>query len=149
MGRPHTLAVADFKDPVVLGFVEDGRMHTGVELDFAAQVEAVGDVVGVAQDLGLRRIPLGPNPLLLQLIRELVGVLHAFHVAARAGVAVPIPGAANAASGLENAHGKARPAEAMQHVHAGEASSDDHRIEYTDRFQLGPLIRHVFSDVLW
>jgi hypothetical protein len=37
----------------------------------------------------------------------------------------------------------------MQHVHAGEASSDDHRIEQTDRFQLGPLIRHVFSDVLW
>jgi hypothetical protein len=29
---------------------------------------------------------------------------------------------------------------ATAHVHAGEASSDDDRIEHTVRFQLGPLI---------
>jgi hypothetical protein len=36
------------------------------------------------------------------------------------------------ASGLEDTHGEAHAAPAMQHVHAGEASSDDHYIEQTD-----------------
>jgi hypothetical protein len=33
-------------------------MHPRVELDVAAEVEPVGDMVGVAQDLRLRRIAL-------------------------------------------------------------------------------------------
>jgi hypothetical protein len=37
----------------------------------AAQVEAVGDVVGVAQDLGLGGVALAPAPLLLQLVEKL------------------------------------------------------------------------------
>ena len=84
--------------------------HPRIELNVAAQLEAVGDVVGVTQDLRLRRIALGPNPLLLQLLRELVRILHALNVAACARVAVPIPGATDAASGLEDTHGKAHPA---------------------------------------
>src|SRR6267378_1396304 len=110
MGRRHPFAVANLQHPAVLGLVEDGRMHWRIELNVAAQLEAVGDVVSVAEDLRLRRIPLGPNPLLLQLLRKLVGILHALYVAARAWVAVPIPGAADAASGLEDTHGKAHPA---------------------------------------
>ncbi len=47
MGRAHPLAVADFEHPAVGGLVEDGRMHPCVEPDVAAQIEAVGDVVGV------------------------------------------------------------------------------------------------------
>ena len=38
-----------------------------LELDVAAQVEAVGDVVEVALELLLRREDLGPLPLLLEL----------------------------------------------------------------------------------
>jgi hypothetical protein len=110
VGRRHPLAGTDFQNPAALGLVENGRMHWRIELNVAAQVEAVGDVVGVTQDLRLRRIALGPNPLLLQLLGKLVGILHALYVAARAWVAVPIPGAADAASGLEDTHGKAHPA---------------------------------------
>ena len=73
--------------------VVDGGLHPGVELDIPAQVEAVGDVLEVAQDLGLARVALGPFPLLLELLGKLVGVLHALDIAARARVAVPIPGA--------------------------------------------------------
>ena len=75
--------------------------------DVAAQVEAVGHVVGVAQELGLGGVALAPLPLLLQRLVELVGVLHALHVAARTGIAVPVPGAADAAAGLEHARGEA------------------------------------------
>jgi hypothetical protein len=37
----------------------------------------------------------------------------------------------------------------MQHVHTGETGADDHRIEYASLLQLGVLIRHAFSDVLF
>ena len=45
-----------------------------VEADVALQVEPVGDVVEVAQDLGLLGIALRPVPLLLQLLREGIAV---------------------------------------------------------------------------
>src|SRR5262249_40975224 len=100
-----------------------------LELDVAAQVEAVGDMVGVFQDLGLRRIALGPFPILLELARELVGVLHALDVAARTRIAVPVPGAADALAGFDNARGEARLAQPVEHVHASEARAHNHRIE--------------------
>ena len=70
----------------------------GVELDIGAQIEAVGDVVGVFQNLRLRRVALAPVPFLLQFVGERIGILHALDVAARAGIAVPVPGAADAAA---------------------------------------------------
>jgi hypothetical protein len=68
---------------------------------------------------------------------------HAPYVAACARVAVRIP----TTSGLEHTHGEAHSSEAM-HMPAN-FSADDHRVEHTDLFQPGPLIRHTFSDVLW
>ena len=47
--------------------VEGAAVTRGVELDVAAQIEAVGDVVEVAQDLRLGGDTLGPVPFLLQL----------------------------------------------------------------------------------
>ena len=58
---------------------------TGVELDVAPEVEAVGDMVDVPEDLGLGRIPLAPVPFLLELGREGVRVLEALDVAAGPG----------------------------------------------------------------
>ena len=110
MGSRHPLAVADFKNPAVLDLVEGRRMHPCVELNVAAQVKPVCHMVDAAQDFRLRRISLGPNPLLLELLRELIRILHALHVAARTWVAVPIPGAPNTAPGLEDTHGKAHSA---------------------------------------
>ena len=107
----------------------DGLGDPGLELDVAAQVEAVGDVIGVAQDLGLGGVALGPLPFLLQLGRELVGILDALDVAARAGIAVPVPGAADALAGLEHPDPEALQAQPVQHVQAAEAGADDHCIE--------------------
>ena len=81
--------------------VEDGRLDPRLELDVAPQVEPVGDEVEVAQDLGLRRRSARSTPLPLQLLGEAVRVLDALDVAARAGVAVPVPRAADAVAGLE------------------------------------------------
>ena len=109
--------------------IEPGLGDPGLEPDVAAQVEAVSDMVGVAQDLGLGGVALRPFPFLLQLGRELVGILDAFDVAARAGIAVPVPGAADALAGLEYPDPKTLLAQAVQHVHAAEPGADDDRIE--------------------
>src|SRR5262249_20450733 len=113
----------------------------GIEGDIAVEVEALRHVPGIAQELRLGRVALAPVPLLLQRRVELIGVLDALHVAARARIAVPVPGAANIAAGLENAYAKAAAGQAVQHVHAGKASPDDRDVE-------GALGRYS-SGLLW
>ena len=135
------LAVAGFERPAVRGLIERCFQHTRFKLDVAAQIEAVGDVVGVSQDLRLRGIAFAPAPLLLQLGRELVGVLHAFDVAACAWVTVPVPGAADARARLEDARLEAPPAQLMQHVEAGKSRADDNGVEVC----LGYCRAHVRS----
>ena len=93
------------------------------------QIEAVGDVIDVAQDLRLRAVALGPLPFLLQLVGERVRVLQAFDVAAAARIAVPEPGAADAAAGLEGAHLQAELAQAVDGVEAADARADDDGVE--------------------
>ena len=83
-------------DHAIGALVEHGAFDAGVELDVGAQIEPVRDVVGVFQDFRLRRVALAPVPFLLQFVGERIGILHAFDVAARAGIAVPVPGAADA-----------------------------------------------------
>src|SRR5207302_10018390 len=76
------LAVVGLDVPTVGGFVVVGVRDASVELDVAAQVETVGDVVEVAQDFGLGRVALGPFPLLPELRRAGVGAVEALDVAA-------------------------------------------------------------------
>ena len=118
------VAAVGLDQPAIGALVERRRGDAGVEHDLAAQVEAVGDMVGVSEDFRLRRIFLRPVPFLVQLLREREGILQALDVAAGAGIAVPVPGAANAAAGFENPCGEAEPAQPVQHVQAGKARAD-------------------------
>ena len=98
-----------------------------IEGDVPAQVEPLGNMVGVAEDLRLTGVALRPFPFLLQFVGETVGVLHALDIAAGAGVAVPVPGAANTVACLEDAGPEAGVAQPVQHVEAGESGAyDDH-----------------------
>ena len=115
--------------PAVRRLVEACRGHPRVELNVAAEIEAVGDVLDVPQDLGLGGIALRPAPFLLQLVGEGVGVVHALDVAAGAGIAVPIPGAADAAARFVDPRGQAEAAQAVEHVQAGEPSADDDGVD--------------------
>ncbi len=125
----HPAAVVGRDAPPTRTLVERRRRDARVQLDVAAEIEAIGDVLEVAQDLGLRRIALGPFPLLLELRRELIRVLHALDVAARAWVAIPEPGAADAAAGLEDAGRESELAQTMQHAEAGEAGAHDDGVD--------------------
>ncbi len=107
------------------GALVEGRpIDAGIELNIAAQIKTVGDVVGVFQNLRLRRVALAPVPFLLQFVGKRIGILHAFDIAARAGVTVPVPGAADVATLLIDPHGKSLPAQPVQHVHSRKARAD-------------------------
>ena len=139
--RGDAPAALERDGPAIVCLVELRRDHIRVQLDIAAQVEAVGHVVCVAQDLGLARVALGPLPFLLQLVGERVGILHALDIAARARIAVPVPGAADARAALVDARRHPQPAQPMQHVEAGETGADDDRVVACLR-----VSRHRFSD---
>src|SRR6202035_6175731 len=102
--------------------------------DMPAQVEAVSDVIGVREDFRLRRVLLRPVPLLVQRLRERKRILHALDVATRTRITVPVPGAAHTTAGLEDPCRKAKPAQAMQHVHSGKARAHDNGIEIRSHF---------------
>ena len=95
----------------------------------AAQVEPVRHVVDVLQNFRLGGVPLGPVPFLLELVRERVRVVHALDVAARARVAVPVPGAADALARLEDPHREPEPAQAVEHVEPREPGTHDDRVD--------------------
>jgi len=128
ISRLNRFAASDRDTPLARRVVEGGGFDARIELDVAAQVEPVGDVIGVTQNFRLGRIPLAPVPLLLKFLRKLVGIFHALHIAARAWIAVPIPSAADAASGFENARGQSQLSRTVEHVHAREPGPDDRDI---------------------
>ena len=108
-------------EPVLVpGRADDPRP----EPDIAAQVELVGDEVHIAQGLGLGREMLAPLPFLQQFPGEGKAVAVALGIEARAGIAVPVPGAADIAAGLEHPHPEAKFPEPVKLVEAGNAGAD-------------------------
>lgn len=123
------LPLIRFHRPDVRLAVEDNLLDPGVELDLAPKVEAVGDVIDVTQDLGLRAVALRPKPFLLQLVGEGIRVFQALDVAAAARIAVPVPCAANPAAGLEAADFEPERAQTMDRVEAADAGAHDDRVK--------------------
>ena len=114
--------------PAVVLLVEGGAGDAGLERNVPAQVEAIGHVVQVAQDLRLSGVALAPVPLLLKLLGERVRVGHALDVAAGTGVAVPVPGAADVAGCLDPLRREPELSQAIEHVETGGACADDDRV---------------------
>src|ERR1700730_4255991 len=137
-GRHHDvagddgLADARMHRPTRACLVENRGMDACVEGDQTAEVKPLGDMVRVAENFRLRGKQLAPLPVLLQLLREAERILHALDIAAGAGIAIPVPGAADAAPRLEGAHVKTELAQAMQQVKAGEAGTDDEDVDPPD-----------------
>ena len=100
--------------------------HRGLQRDVIAQVVAVDDAVEVLEDLGLADELGLPRCLRVQVAVERVLVDEPLGVRQRAGVLVPVPGAADPA-GLVDGHGVEAEivAQLVQHVDATESGADD------------------------
>src|SRR5262245_35287067 len=68
---------------------------------------------------------LGPFPFLEQLLREGIAIAIAFGIEARAGIAIPVPGAADIGAGLEHTDAQAELAQPVELVHARQAGAND------------------------
>ena len=117
--------VGDADMPQVLGLVVARAVDLAIELHVLAQAELVGDAVEVAQVLGLAGEVLLPVPFVQKLAREGVAVGPALRIEARPGIAVPVPGAAEIAAGLEHGGLDAEVDQALDLVDAGDARADD------------------------
>jgi hypothetical protein len=95
------------------------------ELDVTPQVELVGNMVAIAQGFRLAGKVLGPFPFLQQFLREGIAIGIAFGIETRAGIAIPVPGAADIGAGLEHADAQAELAQPVELVHARQASAND------------------------
>src|SRR5882757_5445174 len=105
------------------------RRDPAPELDIAAQIELVGDVVEIAQRFRLAGKVLGPVPFLQQFLRERVAVGVTFRIEARAGITVPVPGAADIGAGLEHAYAQALFAQPVELIKPRHARADDDGVE--------------------
>ena len=128
--RRHRVVAVGADLPAVRRVVERGRGDAGGELDVASEIEAIGDVVEVPLDLGLLRVTTRPLPLLRKLRGERVAVVVTLGVAPRAGIAIPVPRAADTVAGLEDADAQVQVVtELVERVETGEARADHDHVE--------------------
>src|SRR5215472_3527287 len=113
----------------VFVLIEDCYFDPGVELDVAPEIEPVGHMVDVTQDLGLRAVALGPMPILLQLVREGIRVLHALDIAATPRVTVPVPSAANPTTRFKGTHLEAKLTQTINCVETPDSGAEHDRIK--------------------
>ncbi|PAV67832.1 hypothetical protein WR25_02702 [Diploscapter pachys] len=122
--------------PAPRRLVEPRLDHAGRQADVSAQVEAVGDMVDIAEDFGLSGVALAPAPFLLQLGREAIGIVVAFDVAASAGILIVIPDAADAIGRFQHNRRHTLPAQCVERPEAAESGANHQRID---------LGRHISS----
>ncbi len=139
--RDHRLAAVGGHGPAPAVLVIDGGCHPRLQLDVGAQVKTVGHMVEVGEQLGLGGVALGPRPRGVELGREGVAVLLALDIHARAGIAVPIPGAADAGTGFVDPGRNAELAQPVQQVETREPGPHDHHV-------IGLSVAHPGSPVV-
>src|SRR5262249_34225963 len=122
--RRRSPAVRGGYGPTVRVFVEGASRDGCIELGVGTEIESVGNMVGVAQDFRLRRVAFAPVPLLLQFVRERIGILHALDIAASAWIAVPVPGPPDARALLVDSRRESKAAQPVEHVHSGKAGTN-------------------------
>ena len=114
--------------PLVRRVVPVRGGHARAELHVPAQIELVGDQVQVFEVVRLGREMLLPVPFLQQLLREGIAVAPAFGIEARAGVAAPVPGAAEIGAGFEDPHLHAELPQPVELIDAGDPGADDNGV---------------------
>src|SRR5689334_19399231 len=105
------------------------RLDRTVELHVLPQAELVGDMIEIAQILGLAGEALLPVPFVEQFPREGIAVGIALRIEAAAGIAVPVPGAAEVGRRVEHGGIDAEIDQALDLVDAGHTGADhDHLV---------------------
>ena len=126
--RTQKLAIGQRRRPRGRCLVETCCGDALVETDMRAEPEAIRYVICIGKDLGLCRVALAPAPIALQIGIERVGIVDAFDIAARTGITVPVPGAADIAPRLDARHREAKAPGGIDGIEARKARSDNEHV---------------------
>ena len=119
--RAHRIAAVGLHGPAAARLVPGRLLHRGVEQAVLVEAELLGHLLAVLEDLEARGELHGGHVAHLLQHREVAVRLD---VAGDAGIAVPVPGAADVAALLAEAHvGEARGAQLVPQQQAGEAGT--------------------------
>src|SRR6185436_4855669 len=121
----HARTVVGDQLPALAAVIPVCGLDPGAEADVATEVVTIGDEAEIAQDFRLRCVFFRPGPFAVEFGIERVAVVHGLDVAACAGIAVPVPGAADIAGVLDHDGGEAGLAKAMQKIKAGKPGAND------------------------
>src|SRR5437868_839869 len=149
MAAGYARAVVGGETPAFRALVPIRRRDLGAKADVRPQLVSVGDEAEVAQDFGLRCVFLRPLPRALQLGIERVAVVDGLDVAACAGIAVPVPGAADIPGLLDHDNGEAGLAQAMQEIEAGKSGADNGDIDLLRRTAVRCFRRTCCDRCVW
>ena len=141
----YSRAVVGREQPAFHGLIPRRRRDPCAKADVTPQIIAIGNEAKVAQDFGLGCVFLRPFPRALQLRIEGVAVVDGLNVAARAGISVPVPGAADVVGLLQRHNCEAGLAQAMQKVQAGKAGTH-HRDINLKRVSVARRVRSTCVD---
>ena len=119
--------------PALAGVIPVRGLDPGAEADVATQVITIGDEAEIAQDFRLGRVFFRPGPFAIEFWIERVAVVDGLDVAACAGIAVPVPGAADVTGLFDHHRREAGLAQAMQEIEAGKSGADDGDIDLLRR----------------
>ena len=99
------------------------------QLHIAQKIKTFRNMIDIFQYFRLSPVPFRPPPLLLEIVIEGVGILHAFHITAASGIAIPEPSPANTVTGLIGANLQTLLTKTVDRVQTGYARTNDDNIE--------------------
>src|SRR6266436_6609543 len=108
--------------------VELRLVHASVEANVATEAEFFVDVAEIVAEFLPRRIEFAELPCPPHVVARIL-VDGAGRIDAGPRVAIPVPDAAQAATGLEHLNGHAHAAQAVEEIEAGESRTDQDDIE--------------------
>ena len=117
-------AVGERQTPEASRFVEGGLHDLAVEAHVFPQVEFFGDAIQVTQIFRLSGEAFLPMPLLEQFLRKRIAIGVAFGIEPRAGIAVPVPGAAEIGGGIQHQCIDPEVGQSLDLVDAGNTGAD-------------------------
>ena len=125
----HGVALVGHYVPAQGVLVQYRPGHVATEGEMAPQIEPVGDVVQIGQDLGLRGEAFGPVPFLFELVGEGVRIVDALYVTAATRVTIPEPGSPDPRTCLESPNRQSLGPQPVDHVEAGDAGSHHDNVD--------------------
>src|SRR3954471_9327531 len=149
MAAGYARTVVGDELPALAAVIPIRGLDLGAEANVATEVVTIGDETEIAQDFRLGGVFFRPSPGAIEFGIERVAVVDGLDVAACAGIAVPVPGAADVAGLLDHHHREAGLAQLVQEIKAGKPGADHRDIDLLRRTTVGRFRRTSCDRCVW